>query len=73
MSVAASLLIRQGRILLPDGTLMDGDIEIQDDRIVQVAPQIDSTSLEVERTTLYENGQVNPEVRGKVLSFGPNQ
>jgi dihydroorotase len=39
------LLIRQAQILLPDDTFLKGDIQIQDGRIIQIAPELPSNNI----------------------------
>ncbi|MGH2413059.1 MAG: dihydroorotase, partial [Microcystaceae cyanobacterium] len=40
MSCNIQLLIRQARILLPDATFLEGDVQIENGKIIQVAPEI---------------------------------
>ncbi|MBN3922004.1 dihydroorotase [Nostoc sp. NMS4] len=48
MSSAKMLLIRQARIILPDGELMVGDVLTRDRQIIEVAPEISQTPLATE-------------------------
>jgi dihydroorotase len=65
MSVHAKLLIRQARILLPDGDFLLGDVLIEDRTIVQVAAEIlsgdDSPIIDATGLTLLP-GVIDPQV-----------
>ncbi len=65
MSSTAQLLIRSSRILLPNGEFLVGDVQLQDGKIVQVAPEIpatdSSTILDARGLTLLP-GVIDPQV-----------
>lgn len=67
MTAPSTLLIRRARILSPDGTFLNGDVEIRDRTIVQVAPQIASSDaanireIDADGLTLLP-GMIDPQV-----------
>ncbi|MFK0733617.1 MAG: dihydroorotase [Gloeotrichia echinulata GP01] len=65
MSSAKSLLIRGARIILPNGELMVGDVLMRDRQIVEVAPEISTTTvttaIDAEGLTLLP-GVIDPQV-----------
>lgn len=67
MTAPSALLIRRARILSPDGTFLNGDVEIRDRTIVQVAPQIASSDaanireIDADGLTLLP-GMIDPQV-----------
>ena len=46
MSRTSNCLIRQARILLPDAQFLEGDVQIRDGKIVQVAPELRVTNTD---------------------------
>lgn len=66
MSSQNDLLIRRSRILLPNGELMVGDVQVRDGKIVEVAPEITVASpsereIDAEGLTLLP-GVIDPQV-----------
>lgn len=67
MTAPSALLIRRARILSLDGTFLNGDVEIRDRTIVQVAPQIASSDaanireIDADGLTLLP-GMIDPQV-----------
>ncbi|NWF61873.1 MAG: dihydroorotase [Fischerella sp.] len=66
MSSPTSLLIRRARIILPNGELMIGDVLTRDRQIVEVAPEISTTTaplkeIDAEGLTLLP-GVIDPQV-----------
>lgn len=45
MSSDSCLFIRHARVLLPTGEFFEGDVQIRDRQIVQVAPEIPATAV----------------------------
>jgi dihydroorotase len=67
MAFHPSILIRRAQILLPDGELMLGDVEIRDGAIAQVAPEISAsparTGIEIDADGLtLLPGVIDPQV-----------
>ncbi|MDF0555963.1 dihydroorotase [Kamptonema sp. UHCC 0994] len=56
MATPSSLLIRHARILLPNGELMTGDVQIRDGDIVQVASEISSLDGDANDREIDANG-----------------
>ena len=56
MPTPSSLLIRHARILLPNGELMMGDVQIRDGHIVQVASEISSLDGDANDREIDANG-----------------
>lgn len=65
MSSPKSLLIRNARIILPNGELMIGDVKSRDRQIVEVAPEISNTTstteIDAQGLTLLP-GVIDPQV-----------
>jgi dihydroorotase len=65
MSNYSKLLIKDSQVLLPDGNFFLGDVQIQGDKITQIAPEInpqDSDSIIDAKDLILLPGVIDPQV-----------